>query len=126
MVKLVRYLSSEQFFYQKKACTCDVAFHTVYWLTYTIPAPTSPTEITAQFQWSCSVHKCFSGANCFSNICVIYHAEGNSESLSDPAATEVTLTDLQCKCYTNYTITVMAIAGVHALEEECSTFFHYV
>ena len=77
----------------------------------------------------CSVHECFSGApNCFGNIHVTYHPEGRSESplkLSDPAATEVTLTDLQCKCNTNYTITVMAIAGVHALEEECNIFFHY-
>ena len=46
----------------------------------------------------CSVHKRFSGApNCFSNIRVTYLSEGASESslkLSDPAATEVTLTDM--------------------------------
>ena len=34
--------------------------------------------------------------------------------LSDPTATEVTLTDLQCN--TNYTITVVATAGEHRME----------
>ena len=48
---------------------------------------------------------------------MIYHPEGGGESslqLSDPAATETTLTDLQCN--TNYTITVVATAGQHRRE----------
>ena len=46
-----------------------------------------------------------------------YHPEGGGESflqLSDPAANETTLTDLQCN--TNYTITVVATAGEHRSE----------
>ena len=46
-----------------------------------------------------------------------YQPEGGGESslqLSDPAATEATLTDLQCN--TNYTITVVATAGEHRRE----------
>ena len=46
-----------------------------------------------------------------------YHPDGgveSSEQLSDPAATETTLTDLQCN--TNYTITVVATAGEHRRE----------
>ena len=46
-----------------------------------------------------------------------YRPEGGSESslqLSDPAATETTLTGLQCN--TNYTITVVATAGEHRRE----------
>ena len=52
--------------------------------------------------------------NCFKTIHVTYHPEGGGESslqLIDPAATEATLTDLQCN--TNYTITVVATAGEH-------------
>ena len=46
-----------------------------------------------------------------------YHPEGGgrlSLKLSDPAATEATLTDLQCN--TNYTVTVVATAGEHRRE----------
>ena len=46
-----------------------------------------------------------------------YRPEGGGESslqLSDPAATEAILTDLQCN--TNYTITVVATAGRHRRE----------
>ena len=46
-----------------------------------------------------------------------YCPEGGGESslqLSDPAATEATLTDLQCNI--SYTITVVAIAGEHKRE----------
>ena len=51
-----------------------------------------------------------------------YRPEGGSESslqLSDPAATEVTLTDLQCN--TSYTITVVATAGGHRKESVART-----
>ena len=46
-----------------------------------------------------------------------YRPEGGGDSslqLSDPAATEATLSGLQCN--TNYTITVVAIAGQHRRE----------
>ena len=46
-----------------------------------------------------------------------YHPEGGGESslqLSDPAATEATLTDLQCN--TSYTITVVATAEEYKTE----------
>ena len=51
-----------------------------------------------------------------------YYPEGGSESslhLSDPAATEATLTDLQCN--TNYTITVVATAGEYKTEDVAMT-----
>ena len=51
-----------------------------------------------------------------------YRPEGGNESslkLSDPEATEATLTDLQCN--TNYTITVVATAGEHRRESVART-----
>ena len=48
---------------------------------------------------------------------MLYRPEGGDESslqLSDPAANETTLTDLQCN--TNYTITVVATAGEYRRE----------
>ena len=41
--------------------------------------------------------------------------------LSDPAATEATLTNLQCN--TNYTITVVATAGEHRRESVTRTVY---
>ena len=86
-------------------------------------APPTPTEVTAQlisastvtvtWQWTSSGP----APNCFNTTTVTYHPEGGDESslqLSDPAATEATLTDLQCN--TNYTITVVATAGEHRRE----------
>jgi len=55
--------------------------------------------------------------NCFNTTTVTYHPEGGGESylqLSNPAAAEAILTDLQCS--TNYTITVVATAGEHRRE----------
>ena len=55
--------------------------------------------------------------SCFNTTRVTYRPEGDDESslqLSDPAATEATLTDLQCN--TSYTITVVATAGEHRRE----------
>ena len=55
--------------------------------------------------------------SCFNATTVTYHPEGGDESslqLSDPAATETTLTDLQCN--SNYTITVVTTAGEHGRE----------
>ena len=89
----------------------------------TIPAPPTPTEVTAQFtsvstvrvtwQWNSSDPT----LDCFNTTTVTYCPEAGDESfqqLSDPAATEVTLTDLQCN--TSYTITVVATAGEHRRE----------
>ena len=108
-------------------CTCSVTLHTMnyrYNLYHcTTPAPPTPTEVTAQFtsistvrvawQWTSSG----SAPNCFNTTTVTYRPEGGSESslqLSDPAATETTLTSLQCN--TNYIITVVATAGIHRRE----------
>ena len=89
----------------------------MYFTTCT-PAPPTPTEVTAwsvnassvrvTWQWTRSGP----APDCFNTTHVTYHPEGGGESslqLSDPAATEATLTDLQCN--TNYTITVVATAG---------------
>ena len=87
------------------------------------PAPPTPTEVTAQpmsvssirlaWQWTRSGP----APNCFNTTRVTYHFEGGGESslqLSDPAATEVTLTNLRNKpCVT---ITVVATAGEHRRE----------
>ena len=88
------------------------------------PAPPTPTDVTAQlmnassfrvaWQWTSSGP----APSCFNTTCVTYRAEGGGESslqLSDPAATEATLTDLQCN--TNYTITVVATAGKYRRED---------
>ena len=66
------------------------------------------SSVRVTWQWTTSG----SAPNCFNTTTVTYHPEGGGESslqLSDPAATEATLTDLQCN--TNYTITVVATAG---------------
>ena len=68
------------------------------------------SSVRVAWQWTRSG----SAPNCFNTTTVTYHPEGGGESsqqLSDPAATETTLTDLQCN--TNYTITVVATAGEH-------------
>ena len=84
-----------------------------------------PTEVTAQFtntstvrvtwQWTSSGP----APDCFNSTTVTYHPEGrrkSSQQLSDPAATEATLTDLQCNTTYMYTITVVATAGEHRRE----------
>ena len=54
--------------------------------------------------------------DCFNTTTVTYRPEGDESflQLSDPAATEATLNDLQCN--TSYTITVVATAGEHRRE----------
>ena len=81
-------------------------------------APPTPSEVTAlvtnvstvgvTWQWTSSG----SAPDCFNTTTVIYYPDGRDElflQLSDPAATEATLTDLQCS--TNYTITVHTSSG---------------
>ena len=96
--------------------------------TVSSPGPPIPTNVTAQlinassfrvaWQWTSSGP----APDCFNTTTVTYHPEGGSESslqLSDPAATEATLTDLQCN--TNYTITVVATAGEYKTEDVAMT-----
>ena len=86
-------------------------------------APPTPTEVTTWFVSASSVRVTWQwtssgpAPDCFNTTTVTYHPEGGDESslqLSDPAATETTLTDLQCN--TNYTVTVIATAGEHRRE----------
>ena len=94
-------------------------------MTVFVPlAPPTPTEVTAEIMsGSASARVAWKwtrsgpAPSCFNTTSVTYHPEGGGESsvqLSDPAATETTLTDLQCN--TNYTITVVATAGEHRRE----------
>ena len=93
-------------------------------------APPTPTEVTAQFASASIVRVAWrwtsSGPapSCFDTTTVTYHPEVGGESslqLSDPAATESALTDLQCN--TSYTITVVATAGEHRTESVGRTVF---
>ena len=71
------------------------------------------SSVGVSWQWTSSGP----APSCFNTTTVTYRPEGGGESslqLSDPAATEATLTDLQC--YTNYTITVVVTAGEHRRE----------
>ena len=68
------------------------------------------TKVRVSWRWS----SLGSAPNCFNTTRVTYRPEGGGESslqLSNPAATETTLTGLQCNA--NYTITVVATAGEH-------------
>ena len=98
--------------------------------TTSSPAPPTPTDVTAQpknassvritWQWTSSSP----ASNCFNTTTVTYHPEGGGESslqLSDPAATEATLTHLQCN--TSYVITVVATAGEHRRESVTMTVY---
>ena len=78
----------------------------------------TPTNVTARLMNDSSVrvawHWNSSGPapNCFNTTRVTYHPEGGDElslQLSDPAATETSLTGLQ----NNTCITVVATAGEH-------------
>ena len=101
-------------------------------VSYTIspPAPPTPTNDTVEIINASSLKVAWrwtsSGPapNCFNTTTVTYHPEGGDESslqLSDPAATEATLTDLQCN--TNYTITVVATAGEYRREGVARTVY---
>ena len=102
--------------------------HSYCTLKHTIPAPPTPTEVTTQVMDSSSVRVSWRWTSsapaptCFNTTFVTYHPEGGDESsvqLRDPSETEAILTDLQC--LTNYTITVVAIAGEH--RKEVAAFF---
>ena len=99
--------------------------HTMYCILYpsTTPAPPTPNNVTAQFINASSVRVAWQwtssgpASNCFNTTTVTYRPEGGDESslqLSDPAATETTLTDLQNS--TSYTITVVATTGEYRRE----------
>ena len=94
----------------------------------TIPAPPTPTEVTAQVIRTSSVRVTWrwtsSGPapDCFNTTIVTYCPEGGSESslqLTHPAAMETILTDLQNN--TCYTITVVATAGGYRRESVART-----
>ena len=137
VVQMIQGVTSEWSIYQQevaidtcsdnfKRCACAYyVFHTAHNILYhcTILAPPTPTGVTAQFTSTSSVRVTWqwtssgSAPNCFNTTTVTYRPEGGDESslqLSDPAANETTLTDLHCN--TNYTITVVATAGVHRKE----------
>ena len=76
------------------------------------------SSVQLSWQWTSSG----SAPNCFNTTSVTYHPKEGGESflqLSDPAATEATLTDFQCSI--NYTITVVTTAGEH--KKEVAAFF---
>ena len=93
----------------------------LHWLLpclWTSLAPPTPSEVTGlvtnvstvrvTWQWTSSDPAPY----CFNTTSVISRPEGGEESflqLSDPAATEATLTDLQCS--TNYSISVHTSSG---------------
>ena len=96
----------------------------LYHHCYHHSAPPTPTGVTAQFTNASSVRVAWqwtgsgTAPNCFNTTTVTYHPKGGGESslqLSDPAATEAILTDLQCN--TDYTITVVTTSGEHKREE---------
>ena len=92
-------------------------------ILYATSAPPTPIEVTTRFMNASSIRVTWQwissgpAPNCFNTTTVTYYPEGGGESslqLSNPAATEAILTDLQCN--TNYTITVVATAGEHRTE----------
>ena len=81
--------------------------------TYVTGEPKNASSIRVTWQWTSSGP----APDCSNTTTVTYRPEGGSQSslqLSDPAANETTLTDLQCNTY--YFITVVATAGKHRKE----------
>ena len=98
---------------------------TIVYITAPHIVPPTPTEVTVQLMDASSIRVEWQWAssspapNCFSTTSVTFHPEGGDEfslQLSDPAATEATLSGLQCN--TNYSITVVATAGEHRRENK--------
>ena len=79
----------------------------------------SALSIKVTWQWTSSGP----APNYFNTTTVTYHLEGGESflQLSNPAATEATLTYLQYN--TNYTITVVATAGEHRRESVATTMY---
>ena len=87
----------------------------------TTPAPSTPIDVTVQLENTSSVRVAWqwssSAPSCFNTTRVTYRPEGGDESslqLSDPAATETTLTNINNN--TCYIMTVVATAGEHRRE----------
>ena len=99
-------------------------------ILYATSAPPTPTGVSAEVMNATSIRVTWQWTNsgpspdCFNTTTVTYHPEGGGESslqLSNPIATEVTLTYLQCN--RNYTITVVATAGEHRSKSVARTVF---
>ena len=78
------------------------------------------SAVTVVWQWT----KSGAAPDCIDATHVTYYPEGGGKSslqLSVPAATEATLTGLQCN--TSYTITVVATAGEHERMSVARTVF---
>ena len=123
--------SSRMFPYRQEVCTGYIAFLSSSLLQFlTPPASPTPTNVTVRLMNASSVRVTWQwtssgpAPNCFNTTTVTYHPEGGgkfSVQLSNPAATEATLTDLQCN--TNYTITVVATAREHRSESVAMTVY---
>ena len=120
MDELVEEVCPEWFLYQQEVYTFIWQFTACMYVHYTTPAPPTPTNVTIRLKNTSSVRIAWQWTssdpvpNCFNTTAVTYHPEGGSDSslqLSNPEATEATLTDLQCNA--SYTITVVATAGEH-------------
>ena len=126
VIVLVTQVPQDWLFYQQEVRTCLWKISQFYKQHVNISvfvspqAPPTLTDVTAQLTSTTSVRVTWQwtssgpAPNCFNTTRVTYHPEGGGESslqLRNPAATEITLTDLQC--ITSYTITVVATAGEH-------------
>ena len=125
VVQIIQGVSPEWLIYQQEVAIFNVTFSLAVIILYytTTTAPPTPTNVTAEVMNASSVRVAWQwtssgpAPNCFNTTHVTYHPgrDGNSYlELSDPAATEATLTGLQCKI--SYTITVVATAGEHMRE----------
>ena len=97
-------------------------------ILYATSAPPTPTNVTAQLTSASSVRVTWQwtssdpAPNCLNTTSVTYRPEGGGESflqLSDPAATEATLTNLHNN--TCYIITVVATGGENRRESVVKT-----
>ena len=132
-VRSTEQVPPEWFHYQQEVGTCRNASFIQFIVvcnTTSPPAPPTPNNVTAWLMNASSVRVAWQwtrsgpAPSCFNTTTVTYHPEEGGESslqLSDPAATEATLTDLQCN--TNYTVTVVATAGRHRSKKVTMTVY---